>query len=92
MPLANWMIPELTLSAEAQLEHQKRVLAAHGATNIESTIQLAISLLEQDARHRSIICKATAHIAELELFILLHANERRPSLLRRLKNLISPRP
>jgi hypothetical protein len=89
MALADWMIPTLSLSAEAQLIHNKRTLEVHGPADMERTIRLTCSLLEQNALQESIIRKATGHIAELELYILLNCNKRRPSLLERLRKFLS---
>lgn len=71
MALCEWMVPELTESAAVQLEHNKRVLRAHAHSEPERISQLACSVMEQAALQQSIIRKATAHIAELELVMLL---------------------
>lgn len=71
MALCEWMVPELSVSAAVELEHHKRVLRAHAQSEPERISQLACSVMEQAALQQSIIRKATAHIAELELIMLL---------------------
>jgi len=85
MVLADWMIPTLSLSAEADLVHQKRTVETYGSADVERTVRLTCSLLEQHALQESIIRKATGYIAELELYILLNCDAPRPSLLGRLR-------
>jgi len=71
MTLADWMVPQLSLSAELQVRHSIDTLQAKGADNIEDTVKLACSLVQQNAVQQAIIRQATGYIAQLELQILL---------------------
>lgn len=71
MTLADWMVPQLSLSAELQVRHSIDTLQAQGANNIEETVKLACSLVQQNAVQQAIIRQATGYIAQLELQILL---------------------
>lgn len=71
MTLADWMVPQLSLSAELQVRHSIDTLQAKGADNIEETVKLACSLVQQNAVQQAIIRQATGYIAQLELQILL---------------------
>mgnify|MGYP006266437471 CR=1 FL=1 len=62
-----WMVPELSLSAEAQLEAAKRDLMREVKHRPDEVAALAGSLLQQNALLRSILSNATAQIAEHEL-------------------------
>jgi hypothetical protein len=84
MAFSQWMVPQLSLSAEAQLQHSLQVLREHGATNIKDTVELACSLAQQNAIQQAIIRQATAHIAELELVQLLRSYEKPLTLRQRL--------
>lgn len=88
MPLAEWMIPQMSLSAEAQLQNDLKALRTHGPTNIKDTVELACSLLQQNATHRTLLRQAVGRVAELEMILFLQEHPRRPSLLRRLKNML----
>lgn len=81
MALAEWMIPQLSLSAEAQLKFQLETLKAHGPTNIEDTVQLTCSLLQQNAINSALLRQAVGRIAELEMTLMLQERPR-PSLRR----------
>jgi hypothetical protein len=71
MALADWMVPQLSLSAELQVRHSVDTLQTKGADNIEETVKLACSLVQQNAIQQAIIRQATGYIAQLELQILL---------------------
>lgn len=71
MALADWMVPQLSLSAELQVRHSVDTLQTKGAENIEETVKLACSLVQQNAIQQAIIRQATGYIAQLELQILL---------------------
>lgn len=87
MPLADWMIPDMSLSAQAQLQNDIKVLRAHGAQNINDTVELTCSLMQQNALHRTLLRQAVGRVAELEMIMFL-AENRRPSPLRRLARLL----
>lgn len=67
MSLSDWMVPQLSLSAELQVRHSVDTLQTKGADNIEQTVKLACSLVQQNAVQQAIIRQATAHIARLEM-------------------------
>jgi len=66
MDSMKWMVPELTLSAEAQLLQHVHDVQRHGPENPYATTELACSLLQQNAMQQAIIRQATHRIAELE--------------------------
>ncbi|MEN9861462.1 MAG: hypothetical protein RLZZ515_1944, partial [Cyanobacteriota bacterium] len=61
--------------AAVQLEHGKRVLRENATKHPERVADLACSTLEQTFLQQSIMRKATAHIAELELVMQLSADQ-----------------
>lgn len=73
MALASWMIPELSLSSELQLESHKRIVRTEVTGNPTEVAELACSLMTQLSLQESILRKATHRIAELELQELLNA-------------------
>jgi hypothetical protein len=83
------MVPQLSLAAEAQLQHSVKTLQAHGATNIQDTVSLACSLVQQNAIQQAILRQATAHIAELELELLLGSSKRPPNPWKRLSQYLA---
>jgi hypothetical protein len=81
MALAEWMIPRLSLAAEAHLKYQVETLKKHGPANIQDTVQLTCSLLQQNAMNSAMLRQAVGHIAELEMILMLQ--ERQTPSLRR---------
>lgn len=77
--LSNWMIPELPLSGELQLESHKREVRACAETNPREVAELACVLMTQLRLQESITRKATHRIAELELRELLGSATEEPS-------------
>ena len=71
MSWGDWMVPELSIAAAVQLEHGKRVLREHARSHPNRVAELACSTLEQTFLQQSIMRKATARIAELEMIMLL---------------------
>lgn len=67
---SNWMVPRLTLSAEAQLQSTLQTLDAHGAENPEETVKLAKALAQQNVIQQAIIRQAVGYVAELELVLV----------------------
>lgn len=72
MPLADWMIPQPSLAAQAQLQHSVCVLRANGRNEIDATIQLAEDLMKQNMHYKTLLCQAIGRISELELQAFLH--------------------
>ena len=66
MDSMQWLVPQLSLSAEAQLLQNVHELQKHGPDNPRATVELACSLLQQNAIQQAIIRQATHRIAELE--------------------------
>ena len=66
MDSMEWMVPQLSLSAEAQLLQNVHDVQKHGAKNPHATVELACSLLQQNAIQQALIRQATHRIAELE--------------------------
>lgn len=73
MTLASWMIPELSLSSQLQLESNKRTVRNLVASNPNEVAELTCTLMTQLSLQESILRKATHRIAELELEELLSA-------------------
>lgn len=67
MAWAQWMVPELSLSAQLEIEHGRRVLLEQVHTRPEDVAKVAGDILHQNAMLQSILRKAIKHIAELEL-------------------------
>ena len=78
MSWGDWMVPELSIAAAVQLEHGKRVLRENATKHPDQVANLACSTLEQTFLQQSIMRKATAHIAELELLMLLSEDQTKP--------------
>jgi 1,2-phenylacetyl-CoA epoxidase catalytic subunit len=91
MALAEWMIPRLSLSAEAHLQYQIKTIKAEGPSHIQDTVELACSLVQQNAINQTLLRQAIQRVAELELTLLL-MESRRPSWLDRLKQLVRRHP
>lgn len=67
---SEWMIPELSLSAEAQLQSTLTTLDTYGADNPLETIRLAKALAQQNVIQQAIIRQAIGRISELELVLV----------------------
>ncbi len=78
MSWGEWMVPELSIAAAVQLEHGKRVLRDNATSHPDQVANIACSTLEQTFLQQSIMRKATAHIAELELLMLLSEEPAKP--------------
>jgi hypothetical protein len=63
----DWMVPKLSLSAQAQLEASKRIALNEAKQSPDAIAKLCVSLLEHNALLSAITRQATAHIAELEM-------------------------
>lgn len=78
MTWGQWMVPELTISAAAQLEQNKRAMRQSITETPESVADVMCAVLEQNANYASILKKATLHIAELEMREVLASYEEHP--------------
>lgn len=85
----SWLVPKLSLSAEAQLEHNMRVMREEGANDIEGTVRIACALLQQNAIQQAIIRQAIGHISQLEMEALLSDQPKRPRLLYRVRQFLA---
>lgn len=70
MTLSDWMVPNLSVSAELELENSKRVLRNHAESHPERVADLACSVVHHSYMQQSILRNATKRIAELEMTIL----------------------
>lgn len=86
MNWGEWMVPRLTLSAEAQLRSHVAALEQEGPANVDQLVRVASSLAQQNALQAAIIRQATGHIALLEMSIELSRCQR-PGPIKRLLNL-----
>ena len=71
MSFGDWMVPELSVNAELQLEYSKRLIRANVRQKPEEIAELTCSLTQQLMLYQSIVRKATHRIAELELTTVL---------------------
>lgn len=69
MATATWLIPQLTLNEELELE--KQVWAVKGCDDLDTVVKLAAMLLRQNRIYQRLLQNATGRIAELELRELL---------------------
>ena len=75
MAWGEWMVPELSLSAAATLEFNKRLLLDQVKRRPDEVAATAGAILEHNAMLQSILSKATKRIAELELELVLAPDE-----------------
>lgn len=66
MAWGEWMCPDLSLSAELAIEHQKRIIQSEGIRYPDKLISLCCKLIEQNIRQQAILSGAVKHITELE--------------------------
>lgn len=78
MSATDWMIPRVSLAAEAYLQSTLVTLDAHGTDRPEETVRLAKALAQQNTIQQAIIKQAVARVAELELELILRQPEPRP--------------
>lgn len=78
MSSTDWMIPRVSLSAEAHLQSMLTTLDTHGERNPEETVRFAKSLAQQTVVQQAIIRQAVGHIAELEMVLFLLQQQPRP--------------
>lgn len=67
MPSADWLVPRLSLAAEAELEHSIRVLRREGPDNPETTVRIACDLMRQSVIHQALLRQAIAYVGGLEV-------------------------
>lgn len=87
MSWGEWLVPRLTLSAEAQLRSNVAALEREGPENVDQLVRVACSLAHQNALQAAIIRQATGHIALLEMAIELGSRQR-PGPVHRLLHLL----
>lgn len=79
MAPSDWMVPRLSLAAEAQLRDTLNTLDAQGIANPEDTVRLAKALAQQNVIQQAIIRQAVGYVSELELLLIcLEAPPKRP--------------
>lgn len=88
MAWGEWLVPRLTLSAEAQLRSNVAALEQEGPDNVDQLVRIACSLAHQNALQAAIIRQATGHIAVLEMAMELGSRQR-PGPIKRLLHLLS---
>lgn len=66
MAFANWCVPNLSLSAQANLRHAIHAVRNEGPHDVSKLIDLTVSLLEQNANYKAMLRQALAHVIELE--------------------------
>lgn len=71
MSATDWMIPRVSLSAEAYLQSTLVSLDTYGTAQPEETVRLAKALAQQNTVQQAIIKQAVARVAELELELIL---------------------
>ena len=71
MAWGEWLVPKLSLSAEAQLRSNITAIEREGPQNVEQLVRLAVSLVQQNAYQAAIIRQAIGHVGEIELAIEL---------------------
>lgn len=87
MNWGEWLVPKLSLSAEAQLRTNIAALESEGPHNVDQLVRVACSLTHQNALQAAIIRQAIGYIGELEMGIHL-SSCKRPGLVQRLFNLL----
>ena len=71
MAWGEWLVPKLSLSAEAQLRSHISAIEREGPQNVEQLVRIAVSLVQQNAYQAAIIRQAIGHVGEIELAIEL---------------------
>lgn len=89
MAWGEWLVPRLSLSAEAQLRSNVAALEREGRDNVDQLVRIACALAQQNALQAAIIRQAIGHISHLEMEIELGGDGpiERPSLVERVLNL-----
>lgn len=86
MALAEWLIPRLSLSAEAQLQSHLNVIRTEGPENVDQLVRIACSLAQQNAIQAAIIRQAIGHVGALEMNVEL--GRKSPHPIQRLAKLL----
>lgn len=92
MAWGEWLVPHLSLSAEAQLRSNVAALEREGPENVDQLVRIACSLAQQNALQAAIIRQAIGHVSALELVIELGrdsvpAPRQRPGWIQRILHL-----
>lgn len=85
----SWLVPKLSLSAEAQLEHNLRLMREEGHKDMEGTVRIACSLIQQNAIQQAIIRQAIGHIGQLEMEALLTDQSQRLRLFKGIRKFLT---
>lgn len=67
MAWGEWLVPKLSLSAEAQLRSHISAIEREGPENVKKLVSITISLLQQNAYQAAIIRQAIGHVGKIEL-------------------------
>jgi hypothetical protein len=87
MSWGEWLVPKLSLSAEAQLRSNIAAIEREGPQKVEQLVKIASSLTQQNALQAAIIRQAIGHVSELELQVELGSSRKRPGLMQRIVHL-----
>lgn len=66
MAFSAWCVPNLSLSAQANLRHAINAVRNEGPQDVAKLVDLTVSLLEQNANYKAMIRQALGHVIELE--------------------------
>lgn len=87
MAWGEWLVPKLSLSAEAQLRSNIAAIEREGPEQVGQLVKIACALTQQNAIQAAIIRQAIGHVSELELRVELGSSRKRPSLMQRVFHL-----
>jgi len=82
-----WLVPKLSLSAEAQLRSNLVAIEREGPEKVDQLVRIACALTQQNALQAAIIRQAIGHVSELELQVELGSTRNRPGLMKRIFHL-----
>ena len=75
MAWGDWLVPKLSVSAEAQMHHTVNVLKNEGPENVDQLVRIACSLAQQNVMQQAIIRQAIGHISLLEMTVELNRKQ-----------------
>jgi hypothetical protein len=67
MTWGEWLVPKLSLAAEAHMRSCICAIERDGPENIDQLVRIASSLIQQNAYQAAIIRQAIGHISEIEI-------------------------
>lgn len=76
MAWAEWMVPNLSLEGEYQVERACRLLRSDGNKHVDRVVNLACDLVRHNAIQSVLLKQALGHIAQIECQLALHDTER----------------